>query len=55
MKDPVKLQKSSFQVKGNPVEDLSRQVEENDAAIKKLENENVKLKCIISKFSCLKK
>ncbi|CAG9862373.1 unnamed protein product [Phyllotreta striolata] len=37
------------QIKGNPIEDLSRQIEENKEKIVNLQNENAKLEIIISK------
>ncbi|XP_023021955.2 uncharacterized protein [Leptinotarsa decemlineata] len=44
-----------FQIKGNPLEDISRQIEENNEKIRQLENENTKLQKIVSKFKGMKK
>ncbi|CAH1155815.1 unnamed protein product [Phaedon cochleariae] len=44
-----------FQIKGNPLEDISRQMEENSEKIRQLNEENAKLQIIISRFKCIKK
>lgn len=44
-----------IQIKGNPMEDIARQIEENNERMRILQNENNKLESIISKFKNLKK
>ncbi|VEN55169.1 unnamed protein product, partial [Callosobruchus maculatus] len=41
----------SFPITGNPVEDISKQIEANNQKIKTLQNENRKLSIIVSKFN----
>ncbi|XP_057655186.1 uncharacterized protein LOC130893257 isoform X2 [Diorhabda carinulata] len=46
---------TKIQVKGNPIEDITKQIEENNEKIKTLQNENVKLESILLKFKTIKK
>lgn len=41
---------NGFQIRGNPVEDISQQIQENEAKIEALQMENEKLRRILSKF-----
>lgn len=43
-----------FQIKGNPVEDLSHQIKENQMKIKSLQAENEKLASILTKFQLMR-
>ncbi|CAG9833484.1 unnamed protein product [Diabrotica balteata] len=43
------------QIKGNPIEDFTKQIEENKEKIQILQNENKKLETIINKYKTLRK
>lgn len=43
-----------FQIKGNPVEDLSHQIKENELKIRRLQIENEKLSNILTKFHLIR-
>ncbi|XP_028129033.2 repetitive organellar protein-like [Diabrotica virgifera virgifera] len=43
------------QIKGNPIEDFTKQIEENNEKIKMLQNENTKLETIVNKYKTLRK
>lgn len=41
-------------IKGNPVEDISKQIEENKIKIQNLEDENIKLHKLLTRFKNMK-
>ncbi|KAG5883333.1 hypothetical protein JTB14_003519 [Gonioctena quinquepunctata] len=53
--DGSQQNKPKFKIKGNPIEDISRQIDENNEKIRQLDSENRRLKSVISKFELIKK
>lgn len=47
-------EKPKKELKGNPIEDMTCQIEENKKSIKNLQDENVKLECFLQRLSKFK-